>query len=306
MQLTSAHITILGGDVRYSYCAQQLRQAGWQVDTFQVQGSPDTMALPGLFQPQRDYLLPYPAFNARGYIPFLQGETILHCSDLIQGPITGSRFLCGRPGAFAQQLQNAGAQVLDYEKDEFLTTANAIPTAEGALALAMQQMPDTLWESRCLVLGFGRVGKQLSLRLQRLGARVTVAVRKDADRALLEALRERGIPAGVVSSKKGSTLRGVLEHLDVVRLLCSVTGGDQVARPKPDPEGILAAVAALNLTPDQVLYCGDTILDAQAAQRSGAHFCAVLNGTTPASAFAPYPCDHIAPDLMDLKNLLGL
>lgn len=36
-------------------------------------------------------------------------------------------------------------------------------------------------------------------------------------------------------------------------------------RPKPDPEGILAAVAALNLTPDQVLYCGDTILDAQAA-----------------------------------------
>ena len=52
----------------------------------------------------------------------------------------------------------------------------------------MQQMPDTLWESRCLVLGFGRVGKQLSLRLQRLGARVTVAVRKDADRALLEAL----------------------------------------------------------------------------------------------------------------------
>ena len=160
MQPTSAHITILGGDVRYSYCAQQLRQAGWQVDTFQVQGSPDTMALPGLFQPQRDYLLPYPAFNARGYIPFLQGETILHCSDLIQGPITGSRFLCGRPGAFAQQLQNAGAQVLDYEKDEFLTTANAIPTAEGALALAMQQMPDTLWESRCLVLGFGRVGKQ--------------------------------------------------------------------------------------------------------------------------------------------------
>ena len=124
-------------------------------------------------------------------------------------------------------------------------------------------------------------------------------------RALLEALRERGIPAGVVSSKKGSTLRGVLEHLDVVRLLCSVTGGDQVARPKPDPEGILAAVAALNLTPDQVLYCGDTILDAQAAQRSGAHFCAVLNGTTPASAFAPYPCDHIAPDLMDLKNWLG-
>ena len=68
MQLTSAHITILGGDVRYSYCAQQLRQAGWQVDTFQVQGSPDTMALPGLFQPQRDYL-PAAAFSAADQAP---------------------------------------------------------------------------------------------------------------------------------------------------------------------------------------------------------------------------------------------
>lgn len=125
-------------------------------------------------------------------------------------------------------------------------------------------------------------------------------------RALLEALRERGIPAGVVSSKKGSTLRGVLEHLDVVRLLCSVTRRRPGRRPSLTRRGSLAAVAALNLTPDQVLYCGDTILDAQAAQRSGAHFCAVLNGTTPASAFAPYPCDHIAPDLMDLKNWLGL
>ncbi len=119
MQLTPAHITILGGDVRYSYCAQQLRQAGWQVDTFQVQGSPDTMALPGLFQPQRDYLLPYPAFNARGYIPFLQGETILHCSDLIQGPITGSRFLCGRPGALPSSCKMLGLRSWTMKKTNF-------------------------------------------------------------------------------------------------------------------------------------------------------------------------------------------
>lgn len=191
MQQAALQITIIGGDVRYRYCALQLRKAGWQVDTFQVQNSPDTVMSQALFQPNQNYLLPYPAFNAQGYIPFLQGEMILHCNDILHAPIAGCQFLCGRPGLFAQQLQQAGASVIDYEADEFLTTANAILTAEGALALAMQQMPQTLWDSDCLVIGFGRIGKQLSLRLQALGAKVTVAARSNADLALITALGMR-------------------------------------------------------------------------------------------------------------------
>ena len=46
--------------------------------------------------------------------------------------------------------------------------------------------------------------------------------------------------------------------------------------------------------------------DAQTAQAAGTDFCAVLNGTTPAAAFAPYPSVHIAPDLPDLRRWLGL
>ncbi len=121
---------------------------------------------------------------------------------------------------------------------------------------------------------------------------------------LLEALSARGVPAGVVSTKHTSTLRDVLEARGVLHLLSSVTGGDQVSRPKPDPEGLLAAVSARGVTPDQVLYCGDTVIDAQTAQRAGTHFCAVLNGTTGAEAFAPFPYDHIAPNLPDLKRWL--
>ena len=51
----------------------------------------------------------------------------------------------------------------------------------------MAQMPETLWQSECLVIGFGRIGKLLSARLHRLGAVVTVAVRKQADQALIAA-----------------------------------------------------------------------------------------------------------------------
>ena len=185
------HITIIGGDTRYTYTARHLRSFGWDVDTFQVQGSPDSVSASQLFRRSDAFLLPYPAFNAKGYLPFLQGETILHCSDLLPHCTKDTVILCGRPGSFAQPLGLTGARVIDYEQDEFLTTANAALTAEGALSLALNRMDCTLWQSRCLVTGFGRVGKQLSLRLRDLGARVTVAVRKPADQALIQALGMR-------------------------------------------------------------------------------------------------------------------
>ena len=125
---------------------------------------------------------------------------------------------------------------------------------------------------------------------------------------LLRALKAAGIPAGIVSTKKTATLRDVLGALGVLPLLVSVTGGDLVSRAKPDPEGLLRAVGALGLSPGGVLFCGDTLIDAEAASRAGTHFCAVLNGTTPEGAFrkSPFPWDHIAPDLWDVKRWLGL
>lgn len=123
---------------------------------------------------------------------------------------------------------------------------------------------------------------------------------------LLEALRDRGVPAGVVSSKGGSILREVAEAKGILPLLASITGGDQVSRPKPDPEGLLQAIGSLGLKPEQVLFCGDTVIDAETAQRAGAPFCAVLNGTTGAAAFDTFPRVHIAPDLWDLKAWLGI
>ena len=50
----------------------------------------------------------------------------------------------------------------------------------------------------------------------------------------------------------------------------------------------------------------DTVLDAGAAQNAGCPFAAVLNGTTPAGAFASFEPVHIATDLFDLARWLGL
>ena len=186
-QNTTHHITIIGGDLRYGYAARNLRQAGWLVDMFQVQRSPDSVDAASLFRSAQTFLLPYPAFNAKGYVPFLQGETILHCSDIAAQCTPEMTLFCGRPGPCAEVLRQTGARVIDYEQDAFLTAANAVPTAEGAIQIAMEQMDDTIWQSECLVIGFGRIGKLLSARLHRLGAHVTVAARNPADQALIAA-----------------------------------------------------------------------------------------------------------------------
>lgn len=67
-------------------------------------------------------------------------------------------------------------------------TANAPPTAEGAVQIAMEELPITLHGARVLVIGYGRVGKLVAHRFAALGAKVSVAARKFSDLAWAEAL----------------------------------------------------------------------------------------------------------------------
>lgn len=68
------------------------------------------------------------------------------------------------------------------EVDE-IAILNSIPTAEGAIQRAMEQLPVTLHGSRVVVVGFGRCGVTLARMLGGIGARVRVVARDAAQRA---------------------------------------------------------------------------------------------------------------------------
>ena len=78
--------------------------------------------------------------------------------------------------------------IFDYFGREEFAIRNAVPTAEGALQLAMEELPITLSGSRCIVLGYGRIGKLLSHMLRDLHARVQVAARSQRDLAWIRTL----------------------------------------------------------------------------------------------------------------------
>ena len=77
---------------------------------------------------------------------------------------------------------------VDYGSLDSYALLNAVPTAEGAIKTAIENTPFTLWKSRCLVIGYGRVGKVLSNRLKAFGCEVTVTARKPSDLSLAETL----------------------------------------------------------------------------------------------------------------------
>ncbi len=133
---------------------------------------------------------------------------------------------------------------------------------------------------------------------------IATAVLCDGCRELLETLRARGLKLAVVSSKPSAILAEILKARDIYGLFDFVIGPDQVPKPKPDPAGILRALEVTGLGAGEVLYCGDTVIDAQAGRNAGVDFCAVLNGTTPAADFAPFPCVNIAPTLPALQDWL--
>lgn len=123
---------------------------------------------------------------------------------------------------------------------------------------------------------------------------------------LLRGLKAQGVKTAIVSTKRGDTIEIILKRLGVADMVDLVVGSADVKRHKPDPEGLLFAMERLGVSPEDTLFCGDTVLDAGAARNAGTHFAAVLKGITPAEAFAEFNPDHIAASLWDLSAWLRI
>ena len=172
---------ILGGDLRQAYMAQALADSGYRVESLGNPFLPDTMAqLPLQFPAKSCVILPIRSFDASGH---LTGGTALRDSEIFSR-LQDDTYLFG--GLLSKDLLRK--RVVDLMALPRVAIANAVPTAEGAIQLLLEKLPVTLHGAKCLVIGFGRIGKALSLRLQALHAEVTVAARREAQLAEIETL----------------------------------------------------------------------------------------------------------------------
>ncbi len=130
--------------------------------------------------------LPASADGATVYAPQLLRPILLN--DLFR-LMDGRQLLLGGKlnDKIISMLKIYGIRYVDYLKREEFEIANAIPTAEGAVQIAMEELPVTLNGASAIVLGYGRIGKYLSRLLGALGAETTVFARKQTDLALIRA-----------------------------------------------------------------------------------------------------------------------
>lgn len=75
--------------------------------------------------------------------------------------------------------------LMDFEK---LVIYNTIATAEGTIKEAITNTDITIQNSNILILGFGRVAKEVALKFKALGANVTCSARKESDLAWIKVL----------------------------------------------------------------------------------------------------------------------
>lgn len=96
-------------------------------------------------------------------------------------------------GGNIDQAAFVGHRIVDFLKDPFYLADNAAITAECAIRLLGEYLPD-LFNSRILILGWGRIGKCLGKLLQQFGTNVTIAARKKTDLAMIHALGYQAAP----------------------------------------------------------------------------------------------------------------
>lgn len=137
--------------------------------------------------------------------PFSKDDTLVNgedisCSDLFDVLSNTNKVLYA--GAISKNMKQSMFEknVVYFDLLEFENVAilNAIPTAEGAIATAMEITDFTLHGSHVLVLGYGKIGKILAKMLSGIGAKVFCEARNEKDIAKIDSMGYNSIELSVL------------------------------------------------------------------------------------------------------------
>ncbi len=189
-------IAVIGGDLRQLVVARELARDGFEValygfdstvydcgDAVKCFRMSDALNESGII------ILPVPfsTDNCRINSPLTKKEIRL---EELFSQLDGKQLifagLCNT--VLEEYAGNKGALLIDYMKCEELNVLNAVPTAEGAIEVALREMPKTLHSCKILITGYGRIGKLLASMLRGMGNDVTVSARSSEAIAWIRAM----------------------------------------------------------------------------------------------------------------------
>ncbi|HAA90299.1 MAG: SpoVFA: dipicolinate synthase subunit A [Thermoanaerobacterales bacterium 50_218] len=207
LDLQGVRIAVLGGDRRHLFLIPELVRLGASVT---VVGFPPSLGLEGVcflekvevaVENAQVVILPIPGPDPQGKVKTLEEPGELTFTIEVAKIIPpGTLVLVGVAQEFLHRwaLQMKWKLVEVAKMDEY-AILNSIPTAEGALKIAIEELPITVHHSKSFVLGFGRLGRTLARMLQALGAQTTVVARREAHLARIFEMGCRAVPFSELS-----------------------------------------------------------------------------------------------------------
>lgn len=223
-------VAMLGGDQRNLLVMQRLVELG---ATVKVVGLPvpesDRVVvyedIEHALQGVRAVLLPVPGTDEEGKLHAVYAKDPLYLKPQHLAQLKpGTPLLVGvaRPylRKMAERYKLALLEVMEIDEVAIL---NSIPSAEGAILLAMQNMPITIHGSQCVVTGFGRTAMTLARMLKALGAHTIVVARNPAQRARAWEMGHQVSDLGQLSEVLGradfvfNTIPAQVLHREVLR-----------------------------------------------------------------------------------------
>ena len=194
-------IGVIGGDLRQLVAADELAAEGYETAVYgfdEYAGSFGMTTRCLSFEDavrKADFIvlpLPYSLDKIHLNTPLSQSE--IHLEDIFSVIKENQIVVGGKFDLTAEYLaSDKKLNLIDYYNREDLAVLNAMITAEGAINIAMQELPTTLSNGKALVMGYGRIGKILAHKLYGLHTEVYVSARKYEDFAWIEAFGYKGV-----------------------------------------------------------------------------------------------------------------
>lgn len=172
-------IAIFGGDMRQVYIAETLIKKGYSVCTYHLEKPVQDERYTELHSFEDGFkecqILICPIPMTKNTLPIKDLAVIFDKQLKEDHVLIGGAI----PNEIAKILDEKKIVYYDLMKNEKVAVLNAVATAEGSIAAAIQSSVINLHGSNCLVLGYGRCAKVLAGKLKGLNAIVTVASRTD-------------------------------------------------------------------------------------------------------------------------------
>jgi len=118
-------------------------------------------------------------------------------------------------------------------------------------------------------------------------------------------LKEQGLGLGIVSTKFRYRIESILRREGLLDVFDAIIGGEDVPNHKPNPEGLRLAMERLGRSPLDCVYVGDSVVDAETAERAGVPFVVVLSGGPPREAFGACDVRQVLEHVCDLPGWIG-